>query len=95
MVTQEEFDRQFGEPAAALRQRIEYQRMELAYTFGKSVRAARESRGWSVPGLARRARVSRAEIAAIEAGRSLPAAVTERVAATVGVRAPGVLGDSP
>ncbi|MEV6771950.1 helix-turn-helix transcriptional regulator [Nocardia sp. NPDC051030] len=73
MITREEFD---------------YRRIQLAYEFGRSVRNARQSRGWSIAGFARRADVTRAEIAAIEAGTPMPPAVTARIATAAGIDAP-------
>ncbi|WP_067814743.1 helix-turn-helix domain-containing protein [Nocardia inohanensis] len=82
MIKQEEFDRR---RAGVARDRAELSRLERAHEFGKRVRAARQSRGWTVDGLARRARVMRGEVAAVESGHPMPATVAGRIAATAGI----------
>lgn len=85
MIKQEEFDERRDTGARTSPERTELDRLGLAYEFGKRVRAAREARGWTVVGLARRASVMSAEVAAIESGTPMPASVAGRVASIAGV----------
>ncbi|MEV6065152.1 helix-turn-helix domain-containing protein [Nocardia sp. NPDC052001] len=88
MVTRDGSDRRSAAVHLPARHRIELDRIQFAHDFGVAVRTARASRGWSVPSLARRAALSRAEIDAIESGLPMPGTVLARVAATLGIAVP-------
>jgi transcriptional regulator with XRE-family HTH domain len=65
--------------------RISFVPERLDGKLGKTVRAARSARGWTIAGLSRRAGVSKRHLSAMELGANVSAAVIIRVAQTLGL----------
>ncbi|MEN3536388.1 helix-turn-helix transcriptional regulator [Microbispora sp. ZYX-F-249] len=73
-------DRRMGEPGAV----EAYEAARLAYELGKTVRAMRETRGWSQSDLARAAGMTQSAVARFEAGGTVPTLpVIERLASAL------------
>ncbi|MEU8177307.1 helix-turn-helix transcriptional regulator [Microbispora hainanensis] len=70
-------DRRMAEPGAV----EAYEAASLAYELGKTIRAMRETRGWSQSDLARAAGMTQSAVARFEAGGTVPTLpVIERLA---------------
>jgi ribosome-binding protein aMBF1 (putative translation factor) len=73
-------DRRMSEPGAA----EAYEAARLAYELGKTIRAMRETRGWSQSDLARAAGMTQSAVARFEAGGTVPTLpVIERLASAL------------
>ncbi|MEU7689738.1 MULTISPECIES: helix-turn-helix domain-containing protein [Microbispora] len=73
-------DRRMAEPGAV----EAYEAARLAYELGKTIRAMRETRGWSQSDLARAAGMTQSAVARFEAGGTVPTLpVIERLASAL------------
>ncbi|MEU6412125.1 helix-turn-helix transcriptional regulator [Microbispora sp. NPDC046933] len=73
-------DRRMSEPGAV----EAYEAARLAFALGKTVRAMRETRGWSQSDLARIAGMTQSAVARFEAGGTVPTLpVIERLASAL------------
>lgn len=85
MVTQEEFDRRSAEVRATPEYQTAYRNAEIAYQIGKTVREAREARGWTQTELAHRSGLKQHAISRLEAGDVVPTLSTlEKIAQAFG-----------